>query len=298
MPTQLTYRIVDVFTNQPFLGNPLAVVLGGIDLSTDAMQTIAREMNLSETVFVLPANDARCAARLRIFTPNKELPFAGHPTVGATFVLVNDNIVAADLFEFALQENVGPVHIRRERGAAFMAWLTTPTIEFGAVHDRAACAAALGLSEIDLIPGVEPQIVSAGVPGVFVALRDKGAVDRAVLDEPAMRAALGPSDALERFVFCPTEGGAYSRMFLPALGIPEDPATGGLTGPLAAYMMRYGLAPHAAGTRLVSEQGVKMGRRSLLHVQINGDFGVDGIEVGGTAAPVAQGTLIAPEHGL
>lgn len=294
MATRLNYRVVDVFTDTPFLGNPLAVFLDGSSLTGEAMQTIAQEMNLSETVFILPPEEASCASRLRIFTPGKELPFAGHPTIGATFVLVDEEFVAPDVANFFLQENVGPVPIRREPGETFMAWLTTPEITFGDKHDRAACAAALGLTEQDLVPDVEPQVVSAGVPGVFIALRDKAAVDRAVLDEPAMRNALGDSDALERFIFCPTDGGAYSRMFVPAMGIPEDPATGGLTGPLAAYMMRNGLVSHASGTRFISEQGVKMGRRSLLHVHIDGDYGAKAIEVGGTAVSVGQGTLVSP----
>ena len=293
---ELDYRIVDVFTDQPYWGNPLAVVLDAHGLSDDAMAAIAREMNLSETVFLLPARRSECAARVRIFTPANELAFAGHPTIGVTFVLGDEGIVSPNAERFVLEEEIGPVPIRREPGSQFMAWLTVPSITFGETFDRTACAAALGLSSADVLEA-PAQMVSAGVPALFVALRDRAAVDRAVLNEPAMCEVLqSPSIAL-RFIFCPTESGAYSRMFAPAIGIAEDPATGGATGPLAAYMIRYGLAASASGTRFASEQGVKMGRRSVLHVLVNGPGGVDGIEVGGTAAPVGRGTLRRPPAG-
>ena len=295
VPKRLEYRIVDVFTDTPFLGNPLAVFLDARGVTNAAMQNIAREMNLSETVFLLPSDDGTSIARARIFTPAKELPFAGHPTIGTAYVLATENVVLAKTARFCLQEIVGAVPIRLETATTFMAWLTTPPIVFGEECDARDCAAALGLSDYELLPGVIPQVVSAGVPGVFIALRDRAAVDRAVLDERKMVDVLRSPGVLERFVFCPTDDGAYSRMFVPGMGIPEDPATGGLTGPLAAYMMKNGLVSHASGTRFVSEQGVKMGRRSLLHVIVNGERGADGIEVGGTAAIVAEGTLLLPD---
>jgi trans-2,3-dihydro-3-hydroxyanthranilate isomerase len=207
--------------------------------------------------------------------------------------MVDEGIVAPGTAAFHLQEGVGPVSIRLEPGPAFMAWLTTPPIAFGAEFDRAACARALGLTEDDLCAGVPVQACSAGVPGVFVAVRDAATVDRVQLDAGAMRAARA-GDEQPTFVFSPRAAGAYSRMLATGLGISEDPATGGLTGPLAAFMMRYGLVAAADGTRFISEQGVQMGRRSVLHVWIHGASGCDGIEVGGTAAPVAEGHMRLP----
>lgn len=291
VPT-LRYRIVDVFTRTPFEGNALAVVPDARGLDDVTMQRIAREFNLSETVFVVPARDPACAVRLRIFTPYAELAFAGHPTVGAAFVVIDDGIVPADAKTFSFEEGVGavPIRIDREDGG-FMAWLTTPAITFGATFDRGACARAVGLTEDDLCDGVPVQAVTAGAPGVFIAVKTPAAVDRAAIDEPAMRAAIGDPGIVETFVFAPVAAGAYSRMFAPALGIPEDPATGGLTGPLAAFMVANGLAPGGDGTRLVSEQGTRMGRRSLLHIALHGERGAHGIEIGGEVTPIAAGTL-------
>ena len=172
-----------------------------------------------------------------------------------------------------------------------MVWLTTPPINEAAVYDPVRCAEALGLGVSDLLD-TPPQILSAGNPTLFVALRDKATVDRALLESAGMRPLNSAgNENFCVFVFTPTPEGAYSRMFAPQYGVPEDPATGSSTGPLAAYMMRRDLISRAAGTRFVSEQGTKMGRRSMLHVHIRGERGVDGIEVGGHVTPVAEGVL-------
>jgi trans-2,3-dihydro-3-hydroxyanthranilate isomerase len=150
----------------------------------------------------------------------------------------------------------------------------------------------VGLGPEDLLD-VTPQIFSAGNPNVFIAVRDKAAVDRATVPDLRELTALkaGFQESLCVFVFTPTPEGAYSRMFAPEHGVFEDPATGSATGPLAAFMIQHGLVPGAAGTRFVSEQGTKMGRRSLLHVEVAGDHGADGIDVGGNVTPVIEGTL-------
>jgi trans-2,3-dihydro-3-hydroxyanthranilate isomerase len=293
------YRVVDVFTEHPLEGNALAVFPDASGIDGAFMPKIARELNLSETVFVLPSTDPACAARLRIFTPAKELIFAGHPTVGSAFVLLDEGLVPRGTERFALQEGVGPVPIRVEPGGQTsgraLIWLRTPPIEFCSTFDPALCARVLGLEPADLLP-LAPQLVTAGNPAIFVALKDKAAVDRAWLDLSglqAIRASLTPAeaDAFFVFVFTPTPQGAYSRMFAPEHGVVEDPATGSATGPLAAYMIRNHLVSGAPGTRFVSEQGTKMGRRSLLHVAILGQDGADGIEVGGYVAPLIEATL-------
>jgi trans-2,3-dihydro-3-hydroxyanthranilate isomerase len=169
--------------------------------------------------------------------------------------------------------------------------LTTPTITYGRTFDRGLCARALGIEPADLLE-IAPQLLSAGNPTIFVAVKDKEVVDRAWLDLQGMAMLTdGRPDPACVFVFAPASGGAYSRMFAPEYGIIEDPATGSSTGPLAAYMLRHGLVSGAAGSRFVSEQGTRMGRRSILHVQLNGEQGVDGIEVGGQVTPVIEGTL-------
>jgi trans-2,3-dihydro-3-hydroxyanthranilate isomerase len=282
------YRIVDVFTDKPLEGNPLAVFLDAADLDPATMQKIAKEMNLSETTFILPATNPDCAVRVRIFTPGSEMMFAGHPTIGTAYVLAAIGAIPGHANDFLLEEGIGAVPVRIERGERMMIWLTTPPISERAVYDAARCAEALGITKSDLLP-VPPQILTAGNPNLFIALKDKNAVDSAYLDASGMR-MLDPAND-ERFcvfVFTPTKDGAYSRMFAPAHGVPEDPATGSATGPLAAYMVRHKLVSSAAGTRFISEQGTKMGRRSILHVHIRGERGTEGIDVGGHVAPLSE----------
>lgn len=192
---------------------------------------------------------------------------------------------------FVLEEKAGPIPVRVERGARPLIWLTTPAIEPAQTFDRELCARALGLASNDLL-SCEPQLMSAGNPFVYVGLKSKGAVDRAWLDMSGI-AMLEFADPHPNgvFVFAPTQDGAYSRMFAPEHGIAEDPATGSATGPLAAYMMRHDLVPHADGTRFVSEQGTKMGRRSILCLQIHGEQGINGIEVGGYVTPLVKAEM-------
>src|SRR5579871_1406576 len=210
---QYRYRVVDVFTETALEGNPLAVFPDAAGIDPVTMQKIAKELNLSETVFVVPVTRADCAAHIRIFTPTREMLFAGHPTIGGAYVLLDEGLVPCDLGEFLLEEKVGPVPIRIERGARPLIWLKTPFIEFGKTYDRPACAQALGLNPSDLLE-TTPQLVTAGNPLIFIPVRDKSIVDRASLDMSAIRqlqpAGEGPVCV---FVFAPTPEGAYSRMF-------------------------------------------------------------------------------------
>jgi trans-2,3-dihydro-3-hydroxyanthranilate isomerase len=290
------YTVVDVFTTEVLKGNALAVFPDASDLDTTTMQKIAREFNLTETVFVLPATRTDCAATLRIFTPAKELPFAGHPTVGGAFVLLQEGIVPKNSSAFVVEEQIGPVPIRVDGGPRPMIWLRTPPIHEGRCYDSALCAAALGLEQQDLLP-IKPQLLNAGNPTVIVAAQDKAAVDRASPDLAGLKSLKGAdSEPFCVFLFTPTAEGAYSRMFAPEYGIAEDPATGSSTGPLAAYMIRHKLVSPQAGTRFISEQGTKMGRRSFLHVEIQGEQGADGIYVGGHVTPIAEGVMKLDSH--
>lgn len=285
------YRVVDVFTQNLLEGNSLAVFPQALGLDDRTMQKIARELNLSETTFIFPATRPDCAANVRIFTPAKEMNFAGHPTIGTSFVLLEEGIIPANSEHFLLEERIGAIPLRIEKGERPLIWLSTPPIQEGKSYDPALCARALGLEPSDLLH-VAPQFLSAGNPTVFVVVKDKAVVDRARLDLSGMAAfKTADQEPLCVFVFTPTANGAYSRMFAPEYGIQEDPATGSSTGPLARYMMRYGLISGAAGTRFVSEQGTKMGRRSFLHVHIRGEDGVEGIDVGGYVTPVAEAKM-------
>ena len=289
--TLLNYRVVDVFTTEALAGNPLAVFTQASEIDEGVMQKIAREMNLAETTFVLPPENPDCAARVRIFTPKKEMIFAGHPTIGTAFVLRDTGFVPANCESFCLEEKVGPVQIWIEDAERPVIWLRTPQISQGRFFQRSACARALGLETHDLLD-LEPQLLDAGNPTLFIALRSKEAVDRAWLDAQTTRTLRDHhSEPFCVFVFSPTGEGAYSRMFAPDYGVPEDPATGSSTGPLAVFMIRNGLMKGSSGTRFISEQGTKMARRSILHVRIAGDQGADGIYVGGHVTSVAEGTM-------
>jgi trans-2,3-dihydro-3-hydroxyanthranilate isomerase len=295
-PNAYRYLVVDVFTQHPLEGNPLAVFPSALNMDAVLMQRIARELNLAETAFVVPATRPDCTVGVRIFTPTREMIFAGHPTIGTAFVLMEEGIVPAKKECFVLEEKVGPVPIRVELGQRPLIWLRTPSIDYGRLYDRALCADVLGLEQKDLID-VTPQLVSAGNPTIFIPVTDKKAVDRAFLDIQGLKTIKGVDhEPVCVFVFAPTSSGAYSRMFAPEHGIPEDPATGSSTGPLASFMMRHGLVSGVPGNRFVSEQGTKMGRRSLLHVHIVGQNGVDGIEVGGYVTPITEATMRLGAH--
>ena len=289
--TLLPYRVVDVFTTEALAGNPLAVFTQASEIDEAVMQKIAREMNLAETTFVLPAENLDCVARVRIFTPKKEMIFAGHPTIGTAFVLRNEGVLPTNCESFCLEEKVGPVQIWIEDAERPMIWLRTPPISEGQFYNRSSCARALGL-ETDELLDIQPQLLDAGNPTLFIALRSKEAVDQAWLEAQSMSTL--KEDKAEPFcvfVFSPTGEGAYSRMFAPEYGVPEDPATGSSTGPLGLFMMRNRLMTGASGTRFISEQGTKMARRSILHVRVAGDHGADGIYVGGHVTSIAEGTM-------
>ena len=256
------------------------------------MQRIARRAESLRNDLHSTEKSSNDATRVRIFTPAAELAFAGHPTIGTAYVMRRVGIISAEATTFALAENVGRVPVRVDRGDDSILWLTTPTIRKVGELSRDRCARALSLSTNQLLPSVHCEVLSAGNAAVFIAVRDRATVDEAKVDSVAfadlMRGTKAPTML---FVFAPVETGAYSRMFAPQFGVPEDPATGSATGPLAAYMMKHGLVSSTDGTRFVSEQGVKMGRRSLLHVLIHGEGGADGIEVGGNVVHVAEATM-------
>jgi trans-2,3-dihydro-3-hydroxyanthranilate isomerase len=296
-------HIVDVFTDRALTGNQLAVVLDAGDIPPDVMQRVAREMNFSETTFVMAPTQSSRAAKVRIFTPGKELPFAGHPTVGTAWVLATEGLVPGGALEFTLEEAVGPVAVRGERGPNGLTfWMTHPPMTFGdVIGDRGRFAAGLGLDESDLAPDIPLQIASTGVEFLYVALKDLRAVDAVVSDRARLRQAFVGREPMPVFLFASTGSNrVYSRMFAPdVLGIEEDPATGSASGPLGAFAVKYGLVPHARTVSITSEQGTKMGRQSTIHIRL--EYGADKdiptkIEVGGAVMPVVTGTLVGADQ--
>jgi trans-2,3-dihydro-3-hydroxyanthranilate isomerase len=294
---------VDVFTDRIFGGNQLAVFLDGRGLSDREMQQIAQEMNFAETTFLLPPTQPDAAARVRIFTPGQEVPFAGHPTIGTSFVLASRGFLPEGSRALVLEEGVGPISVRFEEpetGPTFF-WMRHPEPSFTPpTANRQVIAAALGLTESDLLPGAPIEVGTTGLPFLFVPLRDRATVDRAVTDTPSLLRSIAGTPALGIFFFAPDADPAarsvYSRMFAPGSGVPEDPATGSASGPLGAYLVRHNLVAPGADIRITSEQGTKMGRQSFIHIAIGmaGDA-ITRIEVGGSAVPVLDGTLRLPD---
>jgi trans-2,3-dihydro-3-hydroxyanthranilate isomerase len=295
-------HIVDVFTERALTGNQLAVVLDAGDIPPDVMQRVAREMNFSETTFVMAPSQAGHAARIRIFTPGTELPFAGHPTVGTAWVLATQGLVHGGSLEFTIEEGVGPVAVRGEQGPNGLTfWMTHPQLTFGEVMSgRGRIAESIGLQESDLVADVPLQVASTGNEFLYMALKDREAVDSAVSEKTRMRKAYDGRDALPIFLFA-VDGTnrLYSRMFAPdIIGVDEDPATGSASGPLGAFVVKYGLVSRARSVSITSEQGTKMGRRSVIHIRL--EYGSDPdvpirIEVGGGVMPVVMGTLVGAD---
>jgi trans-2,3-dihydro-3-hydroxyanthranilate isomerase len=297
------YLHVDVFTETRFEGNQLAVFPAPDGLTTPQMQRIANEMNFSETTFIFPPEGAG-DVRMRIFTPGSELPMAGHPTIGSTFALALEGTIAPGRDQFVFELGVGPIPVSlewRDNTLSF-AWMTQLLPTFGTtIADRATFGTALGVSASDLVDGRPVQMVSCGVPFLFAPLRTRAAVDAATIDRPTFKRVCRDADLDEQavFLFTTDTAGAssnetvYSRMLAPAFGIAEDPATGGASGPLGCYLLRYGMVREDAARKMVSLQGVAMGRPSRIHIAIGGNRQrILNVRVGGEAVLVGRGELL------
>jgi trans-2,3-dihydro-3-hydroxyanthranilate isomerase len=285
---------LDVFTDRRLAGNPLAVVLDAAELDTAAMQAIAREFNHPETVFVLAPADPDHRARIRIFTPVRELPFAGHPTVG-TAVLLGPRDGGTGR-EFVLEEEIGPVRCTLESSTtgAGSARFLVPQLpaEVGPVPDDAIIAAALGLARAD-IGGRRPARWSAGLPFTFVPVTGLAAIARCRPDTARFDAAFGPNSGA--YVFCSEtaepDHAFHARMFAPAMGIHEDPATGSAAAAFAGLLA----SDLPDGTHAIAiEQGYEMGRPSLIRLSAVVEAGqLLSASIGGSAVVVTEGTIEA-----
>ncbi|HEY0581563.1 MAG TPA: PhzF family phenazine biosynthesis protein [Chloroflexota bacterium] len=302
MPRAYPFVQVDVFTDRIFGGNQLAVFLEPDGLSDDDMQAIAREMNLAETTFVLPPRRPDTVARVRIFTPGQELPFAGHPTIGTTWVLANRGLLPAGQREVALEEGIGPVPVRLEGdlSAPSTVWMRHRDAGFGPpVEARAAIAEALGLTEADLAPYRPIRSGSTGVTFLYVPLRSPEAVDRAESNMRALSNAYS-GERIGVFLFAADPargpGRVYARMFAgDTIGVVEDSATGSASGPLGAYVAEQSMVELSDPIEIVSLQGNKMGRPSIIRIRLQLQDGrATNIEVGGGVVPVLEGVLTLP----
>ena len=291
MSNALGYRVVDVFSRHAFGGNPLAVFADAPPLDKRVMQSIARQMNLSETVFVGPAADPSRLAAYRIFTPTTELPIAGHPTIGATAVILGQRFGTAWPSSAVIELPVGPIQIYIEQrdGAEHLVWMNQgiPVDSTALAPDPKHLYRAIGLEISDASTELEIAVFSVGVPILIVPVRDEDVLDRATPTAlPAYFAAHPPARIVYLVSDTSSRADISARMFgAPAVGIEEDPATGVAAGPLAAYLHRLGRI--ASNEEVVINQGYAMGRSSYLHIRTDGSH----VFVGGQVMDVASGEL-------
>jgi trans-2,3-dihydro-3-hydroxyanthranilate isomerase len=294
------YLTADVFTNQRFGGNQLAVFPDASGLDPSLMPKIAREFNFSETTFVLPPDNPKHTRRVRIFTPGSELPFAGHPTVGTAFVLANtgDIKLTGNETHIVFEEGVGPVPvtIRSKDGKAGFAQLSVAQLpEISPPPPRAhELAATLGLESEEVLDGEwGPETVSCGVPFLFIPVKNRQALGRARVRLDAFERLLGGYVTSKVFLFCnePERPGSHyrARMFAPSIGVPEDPATGSACAGFGGYLARRD-ARNDGTLRWVVEQGFEMGRPSILEVEADKQGGaITAVRVGGESVLVSRG---------
>lgn len=306
-PTRrLQYYKADVFADEPFGGNPVAVIPDAGDLTDREFQQIAREMNLSETVFVVPPTDPAAVAKLRIFTPTQEIPFAGHPVIGTFFVL-------SMLEKFPLQEpatrflfecNIGlfPVELLVSKGQVEQVIMSQPTPQFlgvvDGIQDLYEISQALGLNKTNITDTRLPiEIVSTGLPVAIVPVRSLTAVKAIHVDLTGTKTVcdrLGVNGIMV-FTHMTVEDWAnvHTRMFAAPIGIIEDPATGSASGALGAYLVKNGVVDVGPTTEIYMEQGYEIDRPSKILVQVfSDDDMIQKIKVGGQSVLVAEGKLL------
>jgi trans-2,3-dihydro-3-hydroxyanthranilate isomerase len=298
---KLRYHLVDVFTDRAFGGNPLAVVTNGRGIEPELMQAIANELNLSETTFVLPPENPENDYRVRIFTPAKELPIAGHPTIGTSFILAREHMieVGGEETTIRLEEAVGviPVNIGFKDGVPDLIWMQQPLPRFGPrFEDAGLIAEMLSIAPKAIATEWPIEAVSCGVPFLFVPLKDLESMRAIRLRLDIWERVVRGLGVTEIFVFTKeTElagSSVHSRMFAPALGIAEDPATGAASGPLGAYLVRHGLFPAQQKAEFTSEQGIEMRRPSIIKIIIETDAGeIQSVRVGGQCRFMGEGYL-------
>jgi trans-2,3-dihydro-3-hydroxyanthranilate isomerase len=301
----LRFIQVDVFTETPFCGNPLAVILDGQGLTGEQMQAIAREMNLSETTFILPPTDAAAQAKVRIFTPQLELPFAGHPVIGTSYVLATEGPFPRPQgnFEIRLELGVGvlPVEIACINGVVTQVTMTQRTPQFLAIlppDDVAQLARGLGLDPQDIVrTGLPAQLVSTGLPQLMVPVGSLAAVQAITLKLGLLHTICQRYDTHSLYVFTretvTPSAHIHTRLFAPLAGVLEDPATGSASGALGAYLVQHQVYGGAAAVvHLENEQGYELGRPSRIFIEVERSGStISRVRVGGHVVKVIDGTV-------
>ena len=303
MPVMLDFHTCDVFTDTRFAGNPLAIVLGADDLTPGQMLTLAREFNLSETIFVQRPADPAHSARVRIFFPTAEIPFAGHPTIGCAIHLATAAETGTGDFDrrITLEEQAGlvPVRVWRRSGvtrAEFIAPVVPHGVAGASVAPAGLMADALGLQAGDIgFAGHQPGVWQGGPRFLYAPVRSLAALARARPIEPHWSQVIGAAGVDSIYLYTPgTDCDYRARMFSPTAGIPEDPATGSASAILAAQLLASAALPQGE-TRLTLHQGVEMGRPSVIGLTVQVRAGaLAEVRIAGGAVPVSQGRIVVP----
>ena len=299
----MRYLHYDVFTDRKFEGNQLAVFHDARGLSSEQMQAITKEMNFSECTYILPAEAPGTDVRMRIFTPGRELPMAGHPTIGSTFALAELGVIRPGSPSFVFGLGVGPtkVELSWEGSALSFAWMDQgrPDVK-QPVTPRPEIISAVGLDPAAVdATGLPIEEISCGNPFTIVPVKTRAAIDAGDADVAALRKIKSafPSGHVGVLLFSAEAADAevttYSRMFSPIPGVTEDPATGSAAGPLGCYLVRHGLVHRDQMHDIVNLQGVAMGRPSRLHMRIAQDNAgqITRVQVGGKSVRVGEGTI-------
>ncbi|MBI40068.1 MAG: hypothetical protein CMF59_10740 [Leptospiraceae bacterium] len=291
------FQTLDVFTEQPFGGNPLAVFTDARSIPENSYQSIAREMNLSETVFVLPPDDPQCKYRFRIFTPVRELDFAGHPVVGSACALAAEQTQEQISFKVQLNAGITTIDLAR-KGHFWKARFQVPRLpESGpAAPSVEILEKALGLKSGDIHLGTSPIAFSCGAPILFLELASRDALSRCKIDLSLYEMHLANYWAPEVMPFVIEGQEIHCRMFAPALGIPEDPATGGAAAAITGFLIHkfHHELPQEGDWPWRIHQGYEMGRPSLIELTMNMKQGkLNGIQIAGHSVPMSRGQILA-----
>lgn len=290
------FYIVDVFAEEKFTGNQLAVFRDVAELSGNEMQQIAKEMNYSETTFIISEEEKNGGYDVRIFTPEEELPFAGHPTLGTAYILQQE-IIKEPVDEINLNLEVGqiPVRINYEGGTPGVLWMRQKEPNFGRTFDPALIAGILNLDVSYIDEKFPVQEVSTGLPFIIVPLKSLRAVKQAKLDYDRYYDLIEKTAAKSLFVFSPEtylkENHLNARDFTAYYGVPEDPATGSANGCLAGYLVKYNFF-NDKEIDIRVEQGYEIGRPSLLYLRAKEADGKIDVNVGGRVQMIARGELV------
>lgn len=294
----MEYRLyqVDVFTGQALCGNPLAVFPEASGLETGIMQKIAREMNLSETTFVFPSADESADYDVRIFTPGKEIPFGGHPTLGTAFVLLHCGLISPDQEILRLRMQAGIIPVKMDTGGRQLSFTQPPPQFSGMFKDFDKLAKSISLNSDSIDKRWPVEVVSTGFPALFTPVKNLRSLQNIQLRLDKLREILGEMNVDMLYAFTmetmDEQATLHARAFAPFIGIIEDPATGSAAGALGGYLEKHKVIPEEKQGRILIEQGFEIDRPSHLYVKVGYQEGeIKSIQVGGETCLVMQGVL-------